>query len=42
MALVEVTLNSYRYDFRRLTWLQEARLQFSKTEDQRKTMAVRW
>jgi hypothetical protein len=41
MALVEVTLNSYRYHFRRLTWQEEARLQFSKTEDQRKTIMAR-
>jgi hypothetical protein len=41
MALVEVTLNSYRYHFRRLTWPEEARLQFSKTEDQRKTIMAR-
>jgi hypothetical protein len=41
MALIEVTLNSYRYHFRRLTWQEEARLQFSKTEDQRKTIMSR-
>ena len=40
MALVEVTLNSYRYHFRRLTW-QEARLKFSKNVDQRKTIMAR-
>jgi hypothetical protein len=41
MAPIEVTLNSYRYHFRRLTWQEEARLQFSKTEDQRKTIMAR-
>lgn len=38
IALVEVVLNSYRYHFRRLTRQEEARLQFSKTEDQRGTI----
>jgi hypothetical protein len=37
-ALIEVPLNSYRYHFRRLTWLEETRLSFSKIDDQRKVI----
>ena len=41
MALVEVTLNSYRYHFRRLTSAGRPASSSSKTEDQRKTIMAR-
>ena len=37
MATVEIPLNSFRYHFRRLTWREELKIPFSKTEDQRLT-----
>jgi hypothetical protein len=39
--LVEIPLNSYRYNFRRLTWREEVRLNFAKTDDQRKVIMAR-
>jgi hypothetical protein len=38
MDLIEVSLNSYRYHFRRLSWFEEIRLPFAPNEDQRKTI----
>jgi hypothetical protein len=37
MAFVEISLNSFQYRFRRLTWREELKIRFSKTEDQRLT-----
>ena len=37
MAFVEIPLNSFRYRFRRLTWREELKIPFSRTEDQRLT-----
>ena len=38
MHLVEIPLNKLLYHFRRLNWIEESRIEFSRKEDQRVTI----